>query len=145
MSCRGREFPDYSSPKLDRLISVPQAVLRSIKQRIGVIRDTYLESTQPLTYYIFLIVRIVEDEMDSEKLTLRLEKDLIEKAKKFAREHDTSVSRIVAGFFDNLEESSSTGQHGPLTSRLHGSLKPREGEQKHDEEDYQRHLEQKYG
>lgn len=83
--------------------------------------------------------------MDSEKLTLRMDKDLIEKAKRFATEHDTSVSRMVAGFFDNLEGASSTGRHGPLTSRLRGSLKPKEGEREHNEEDYRRHLEHKHG
>jgi hypothetical protein len=41
--------------------------------------------------------------MKREKLTLRLERDLIEKAKRVAEERETSVSRMVAGFFDNLE------------------------------------------
>lgn len=84
--------------------------------------------------------------MDSEKLTLRLEKDLIKKAKEFATEHDTSVSRIVAGFFDSLESPhQSERQHGPITTRLRGSLKPMESAREHDEEDYRRHLEQKHG
>lgn len=36
--------------------------------------------------------------MKREKLTLRLDRDLIEKAKRVARERDTSVSGMVAGF-----------------------------------------------
>ena len=38
--------------------------------------------------------------MKREKLTLRLERDLIEKAKRVAKERKTSVSGMVAGFFD---------------------------------------------
>lgn len=41
--------------------------------------------------------------VEYEKLTLRLEKELIEKAKRVARDHGTSVSMMVAGFFENLE------------------------------------------
>lgn len=83
--------------------------------------------------------------MDSEKLTLRLDKNLIDKAKKFALKHDTSVSRIVAGFFDNLEPPHpSLHQPGPITSRLRGSLKPKEGAREYDEDDYLHYLEQKH-
>jgi hypothetical protein len=84
--------------------------------------------------------------MKREKLTLRLEGALIEKAKRFARDHNTSVSRLVAGFFDNLESSCPAGrQHGPITSRLRGSLKPEEGRPQSDREDYLRYLEEKHG
>lgn len=85
--------------------------------------------------------------MKHEKLTLRLEGALIEKAKRFAREHDTSVSRMVAGFFENLERPQATHdrRHGQITSRLRGSLKPEEGRPQSDREDYLRHLEEKHG
>lgn len=83
--------------------------------------------------------------MKNEKLTLRIEKNLVEKAKKFALEHDTSVSRMVAGFFDNLGQPRSIRHHGPMTTRLRGSLKPKGVERGHDEDDYRRHLEQKHG
>ena len=42
--------------------------------------------------------------MKTEKLTLRLEGELIERAKLAARERGTSVSRMVAGFFESIEE-----------------------------------------
>jgi hypothetical protein len=84
--------------------------------------------------------------VEREKLTLRLETELIEKAKRFAREHDTSVSRMVAGFFDNLEkERLEDRRHGQITSRLRGSLKPTDGRSQADEKDYRRHLEEKHG
>jgi hypothetical protein len=85
------------------------------------------------------------DKMKREKLTLRLERDLIEKAKRVARERDTSVSGMVAGFFDNLESPPLTGRHGQITSRLRGSLKPEDGKPHADIEDYLRHLESKHG
>ncbi len=84
--------------------------------------------------------------MKHEKLTLRMEWALIEKAKRVAKERDTSVSRMVAGFFDSLERTRSTDrQRGPITSRLRGSLKPEEGRPQSDREDYLRHLEEKHG
>ena len=45
------------------------------------------------------------------KLTLRMDKSLIERAKKFAHEHDTSLSRIVSNHFSQIieqEDQSST-------------------------------------
>lgn len=83
--------------------------------------------------------------MKQEKLTLRLEGALIEKAKRVAGERGTSVSRMVAGFFDNLENHPTGEGYGPITSRLRGSLKPTEGEPLADREDYRRHLEEKHG
>lgn len=80
--------------------------------------------------------------MKQEKLTLRLDGELIEKAKRVARERETSVSGMVAGFFDSLE-----GQHksevrvrGPITSRLRGSLRAEDGASGADEDGYRRYL-----
>jgi len=85
--------------------------------------------------------------MKREKLTLRMERALIEKAKRVAKERGTSVSRMVAGFFDSLERTRPTRgrRHGPITSRLRGSLKPEEGRPQSDREDYLRYLEEKHG
>lgn len=81
-----------------------------------------------------------------EKLTLRLEEDLIIRAKRVARERGTSVSRMVAGFFESIEETRPQARrHGEITSRLRGSIKPDEGNARNDEEDYLRHLERKHG
>ncbi len=84
--------------------------------------------------------------MKREKLTLRMEGALIEKAKRVAKERDTSVSSMVAGFFDSLDRTRSTNRrHGQITSRLRGSLKPEEGRLQSDREDYLRYLEEKHG
>lgn len=84
--------------------------------------------------------------MKRDKLTLRLDRDLIEKAKRVARDRNTSVSGMVAGFFDGLEGTRSVArQHGPITNRLRGSLKPDKGRSLVGREDYLRHLEEKHG
>lgn len=84
--------------------------------------------------------------MKSEKLTLRMEGALIEKAKRVARERGTSVSGMVAGFFESLQNTHlAERRHGPITSRLRGSLKPEEGRPRSDEKDYLRYLAEKHG
>ncbi|MGH3090136.1 MAG: DUF6364 family protein [Rubrobacteraceae bacterium] len=84
--------------------------------------------------------------MEQEKLTLRMEKNLIEKAKRHARERDTSVSKMVAVFFESLGRSGDAERGtGPITSRLRGSLKPTDDRPPAGEEDYLRHLEEKHG
>ncbi len=84
--------------------------------------------------------------MKQEKLTLRMEKGLIEKAKRHARERGTSVSKMVAGFFESLERTGGAERlRGPITSRLRGSLKPADDGSSIDEKDYSRHLEDKHG
>lgn len=83
--------------------------------------------------------------MKQEKLTLRLEEELILRAKRVARERNTSVSRMVAGFFASIEEPAYEGRrHGDTTRRLRGSIKPKRGASA-GEEDYRRHLERKHG
>ncbi len=84
--------------------------------------------------------------MKHEKLTLRLEEELILKAKQAAREHGTSVSRMVASFFENIESPPPADcLYGEITNRLRGSLKPEEDRPAADEEEYLRYLEDKHG
>lgn len=81
--------------------------------------------------------------MEQQKLTLRIEKDLIEKAKHHARERDISVSGMVAGFFNSLGRSDDA--RGVITTRLRGSLKPESDGRASDEEDYLKYREEKHG
>lgn len=83
--------------------------------------------------------------MEHEKLTLRIEKSLIEGAKRHARQRNTSVSKMVAGFFESLERPGVERRPGPITTRLRGSLKPANGSPSADEGDHRRHLEEKHG
>lgn len=78
------------------------------------------------------------------KLTLRLEKDLIKEAKKYADEKGTSVSQLVADYFALLKSQKSHAKHekkiSPISSSLSGILKNSELS----ESDYKTHLEEKY-
>ena len=74
------------------------------------------------------------------KLTLRLEDSLIQQAKDYAREHDKSLSQIVADYFKALTESKQRLENAPITQSLIGVLSAPDV----DEEDYKKHLEDKY-
>ena len=79
------------------------------------------------------------------KLTLRLNPFLIKKAKRYAKHHATSVSQLVEGYFlllsqrENATESISHVSL-PITQSLRGVLKGMHMA----EEDYKKHLEDKY-
>jgi hypothetical protein len=55
------------------------------------------------------------------KLTLKLNKDAIERAKRYSRRRHTSLSRMVQGFFEHLEEQEAPAE-GTIVSRLAGSM-----------------------
>lgn len=75
------------------------------------------------------------------KLTLRLDKKLIDKAKKRASQKGTSVSKLVANYFSALEEEvNSSEKLSPITTSLMGILEDADIEEK----DYKRHLKEKY-
>ena len=75
------------------------------------------------------------------KLTLRMDEDLVQKAKIEARRRGKSVSRMVAEYFDSLGPRPRTSRTlPPVTSSLIGIL---EG-QTLSEDDYLRHLREKY-
>lgn len=57
------------------------------------------------------------------KLTLRLERRLIERAKDWARSHDVSLSEAVSGFFAQLPESGREQTLHPWTQRLVGAAR----------------------
>ena len=77
------------------------------------------------------------------KLTLRLDTDLVQHAKSFAKKAGKSVSRIVADYFTVLERPAKRDHPmswPPLVRSLKGSLR----KTRVDEKDYRRHLEAKY-
>lgn len=108
------------------------------------------------TIILSIYVREERVRVKTEKLTLRLEGELIERAKRTAEERGTSVSRMVAGFFESIEDPRATEEGsglGEITRRLRGSVSPikrtdgqdeRDGRSA-DEQDYRRYLERKYG
>jgi len=75
------------------------------------------------------------------KLTLRLDKALIKRAKALASKKGTSVSQLVANYFSLLdEETHSPEKFSPITTSLIGILKDSDIEEK----DYKKYLEEKY-
>lgn len=75
------------------------------------------------------------------KLTLRLDGDLIEQAKREARKRGTSLSRMVADYFRGIASRPKGGKPlPPVTASLLGSMRGKRA----DREDYRRHLGEKY-
>lgn len=76
------------------------------------------------------------------KLTLRLDEKLVSLAKEEAARRDTSVSKMVAGYFRAIRALEGA-KHAPLppaTAALLGSLR----QTLVGETDYHKHLEEKY-
>ena len=75
------------------------------------------------------------------KLTLRLDTRLIGRAKAYANRRGTSVSTVVADFFEALDASpGAPAELTPKVQSLFGAL----AGSRVDEADYRRHLERKH-
>jgi hypothetical protein len=76
------------------------------------------------------------------KLTLRIDEELIARAKTYAKQSGKSVSRLVADFFALLSqgEDEQAQKITPKVKSLHGLLR----DATVDFEDYKKHIEQKY-
>lgn len=76
------------------------------------------------------------------KLTLRIERKLINKAKSYAQQREKSVSQIVSDYFSLLESKRriKTATKLPITSSLRGVLKGKDMSEK----DYSKYLEDKF-
>ena len=80
---------------------------------------------------------MVEKLMPTKKLTLSVDEQVIETARVYSREHNTSISRLVSGFLARLSESDSLAT--PRVRRLMGLLPPEANEA-----EYYRHLDEKH-
>ncbi len=76
--------------------------------------------------------------MPRKKLTLSVDEDVIRKAKRYSRRHDTSISRLVTEFLSLLSDEE--GFESPVVSRLRGVL-PSEVSV----DEYRDHLVEKHG
>ena len=74
------------------------------------------------------------------KLTLRLEDSLIQQAKSYAKQHNKSLSQVVADYFQILTQQSKKPVTSPITKSLIGVLDA----SNFDEKDYKKYLEEKY-
>jgi len=77
---------------------------------------------------------------EKRKLTLRMNKRLIEQAKMYAARRNISVSELVETFFLRLEDADENG-HTQLVRQLTGIL----SEEVDVEKEYTDHLMEKYG
>ncbi len=76
--------------------------------------------------------------MVQKKLTLRMEAEVIRKAKRLAGEKGDSVSKMTERYFRNLTEQPVPSDNTPLVAQLRGCIKSG------DREDYKDHLRKKY-
>ena len=61
------------------------------------------------------------------KLTLKLDKSIIQSAKKYAEENDKSLSKLVEDYFRNLVmEDKPTKKYSPLVEELSGVISEKE-------------------
>ncbi len=74
------------------------------------------------------------------KLTLRLEKQLIERAKAHAKKRGKSVSQMVADYFALLDRADRPEPLPPITRSLYGALKGAAV----DEDTYREYRDEKY-
>jgi hypothetical protein len=78
--------------------------------------------------------------MDRTKLTVRVPRDLLEGAKRYASEHDTTLTRLISEFLRQLSIQDDPLADAPVVRRLSGILSPDATV-----EDYRKYLEEKYG
>lgn len=76
------------------------------------------------------------------KLTLRLEDELIDKAKRVARKRGKSLSKMVSEYFSYIasKDSSEVSDLPPIVKSMYGAL----SNSKVDGSDYKTYLEKKY-
>jgi hypothetical protein len=78
--------------------------------------------------------------MEDTKLTIRVPRDLLDGAKRYASENRTTLTRLITEYLRQLDAKSDPLADAPIVRRLSGTLSPDVSV-----EDYQRYLEQKYG
>jgi hypothetical protein len=78
--------------------------------------------------------------MERTKLTIRVSPELLDKAKRYAQAHDTTLTRLVSAYLSQLSLEEDMLHDTPIVQRLSGVLP-----QDVSLESYREHLERKYG
>jgi Family of unknown function (DUF6364) len=78
--------------------------------------------------------------MEQTKLTVRLPRDLVEGAKRYAADHDTTLTRLVSEYFRQLGVEDYPLADAPIVRRLSGILA-----QEVTIDGYHKYLEEKHG
>lgn len=77
--------------------------------------------------------------MEKTKLTVRVPRDLLEGAKRYAREHNTTLTRLVSEYLRRLSVPGDPLDDTPVLRRLAGSLAPGASDQ-----EYREYLDEKH-
>jgi hypothetical protein len=78
--------------------------------------------------------------MQETKLTIRLPRELLENAKKYARKQNTTLTNLISEYLRRVPVANDALQDAPIVRRLSGTLS-----QDVSITDYKKHLETKYG
>jgi len=78
--------------------------------------------------------------VEKTKLTIRVPRHLLEEAKRYARENNTTLTRLVSEYLRRLASDEDALSGAPIVQRLSGVLS-----QDVSVEDYREYLELKYG
>ena len=78
--------------------------------------------------------------MKEQKLTIRISQEVLDGAKRYAREHGTSLTRLVTAYLERLTNESDPLESAPITRRLAGTLPPSASSA-----EYRKQLEQRHG
>lgn len=78
--------------------------------------------------------------MEKTKLTVRVPQDLLKDAKRYAHEHNTTLTRLVSEYLRQLSAQDDPLPDAPVVRRLSGTLSLNASV-----EDYHEYLEEKYG
>lgn len=78
--------------------------------------------------------------MQETKLTVRLPRELLENAKRYARKQNTTVTNLIGEYLRRMPSSLDILQDAPIVRRLSGTLSKNVSVA-----DYKKHLEAKYG
>ena len=60
--------------------------------------------------------------MERTQLTIRLPRDLVQEAKRYAEEHDTTLTRLLAEYLRQLGMQDNRLSDAPIVQRLSGAL-----------------------
>ncbi|MCX6053893.1 MAG: DUF6364 family protein [Chloroflexi bacterium] len=72
------------------------------------------------------------------KLTVRVEKDLLEKVKHYATKNNTTLTDLIDSYFKHIPDQSPF-EDAPIVRRISGTMSVNSSGQ-----DYKKHLEEKY-
>ena len=78
--------------------------------------------------------------MQETKLTIRLPRKLLENAKRYARQQNTTLTQMINEYLYHIPTPISALENAPIVRRLSGTLS-----QDVSVADYRKHLEEKYG